>query len=195
MKKTISILSLLLILTVSCSSEGESDNACTPITCLNGGTQTVDCGCDCPEGYSGVNCSTRLTPSSVKITRVVVNKFPDRRADGDWWDTFPNSNADIYIEIENPSNDVIYSHPTFYSDASGLNVSYQFLLEPSLSITNVTGEYFMILRNYNVLFSDDLVAILLFRPYDASRQGFPITYNVSNPQNTFSCDITVEYTW
>lgn len=192
MKKTVSILSLLLILLVSCSKD--DNDSCTPINCLNGGTQTTDCGCDCEEGYTGSNCDTKLIPRSVKITNITVKKFPDTN-NGIWWDTFPNNtDADIYITIENPSNIEIYNHPVYYEDASGLNVSYSYTLTPSLIINDVTGLHWLSLLDFDTD-QDDFITLLLFRPYDSSRDGFPTSVTIANAANTFECDFTLEYSF
>ncbi len=191
MKKTVSILSLVLILMVSCSKD--DNDGCTPINCLNGGTQTADCGCDCEEGYTGSNCATKLVPTSVKITNITVKKFPDTN-NGNWWDTFPNSDADIYITINNSSDVEIYNHPTFYEDASGLNVSYPFTLTPPLIINDVTGIHVLNLFDLDT-FQDDFITLLLFRPYDSSREGFPTSITLANTTNTFECDFTLEYSF
>ena len=194
MKKLI-FLSLFLIF--SCSSDNESDNSCTPVACLNGGTPTTDCGCDCPEGFSGSDCSVKLTPTSVSITKIDIKKFPDSY-NGDWWDTFPsNSDADIYFTIQNPSETEIYNGLNelgFFEDASGLNEIYPFTLSPPLTITNEAGNHILILYDED-LDLDDYVSLLVFKPYNASLSGFPSTYTVNNPPNTFECDFTVEYTW
>lgn len=189
MKKLI-FLSLFLIF--SCSSDNESDNSCTPIACLNGGTQTTDCGCDCSDGYIGSDCSTRLIPISVKITNITVKKFPNLD-NGNLWDAL--SDADITFTIESPSDIEIYEEPTYYNDASGLNVSYPFTLDPALTIYNVTENHTLYLFDYDDLSLDDIMAGLVFKPYDSSREGFPTSFTISNNANTFECDFTVEYTW
>ena len=191
------ILFLFLFLATSCSDN--SDDSCTPITCLNGGIQTTDCGCDCPEGFSNLDCSFKLTPISVTITKIDIKKFPDTN-NGDWWDNLPiNSDADIYFTIENPSSSEIYNgldEIGYYEDASGLGgIIYPFILSPPLTITNVTGYHPLILYDYDTLLSDEFVSLLLFKPYNESLSGFPSTYTVNNPNNTFECDVTVVYTW
>lgn len=183
---------------LSCSSEDDSIDECTPIECLNDGIQTVDCRCDCPEGYSGIDCSAKLKPQSIKISKIVVKSFPDRKDNGDWWDTpffSENNNADIYITIENPDDVIIYEHPTYYEDASGLSESYPFILDPPLLITNVKDTHSLILYDYDSNDSDDFISVLLFKPYEETRDGFPTTINVTSPIDTFELDVTVEYSW
>jgi len=92
MKKIIALL-FVLVLNLNCSSDSSAP-ACTPISCLNGGVSKPDCGCNCPQGYTGSNCGTQITPSSIYVKKIRVKKFPDTD-NGTWWDTFPNSDADI----------------------------------------------------------------------------------------------------
>ena len=187
------LLVVFLFTLSNCSNE--SDDSCTPISCLNGGTQTVDCGCDCPDGFSGTDCSAKLMPSSIKITNVEVKKFPDTN-NGSWWDGFPtNSDADIYITIGDViSGNEIYTSPTYYEDASGLGVMYDFEPETPINITDVTNNHVLTIYDFDSV-SDEFISLLVFNPYDSSREGFPNSIAVSNTTGTFECDITLEYNW
>lgn len=81
---------MLLIITLffGCSKD-ESSSSCTPIACLNGGVSTPDCGCDCPIGFTGPNCSTQVTPTKILITKIKVKNFPNKKLDGvTTWDEF-----------------------------------------------------------------------------------------------------------
>lgn len=198
MRNLIITLSLLLFIAVSCSSD--DDSACTPVECLNGGIETVDCGCDCPEGYSGTDCSTQITPSSITILRVNVKKFPDRKPNGDRWDTglfgIGDSDADIFFTIENDDFEEIYQSSTYYEDASGLGTEYPFTLEPPLTINSVNSIYVLWLKDYDGSSSDyDLMSYVIFQPYNASLDGFPSTRTITNTIDTFEIDLTVEYTF
>ena len=122
MKKIIALL-IVLMLNVNCSSDSDSSTpACSPIPCLNGGTSNANCGCDCPQGYSGTNCGNITTPSKVIITKVVVKSFNNLNNSGIGHDIA--NGPDIYIKINNGST-VIYDHPTLFSNATaGLNTNY-----------------------------------------------------------------------
>ena len=54
---------------------------CDTLNCQNGG-QFIDCACNCPEGWTGDRCEEAVfvrKPSSVKLHRVDVLVFPDKR--------------------------------------------------------------------------------------------------------------------
>ena len=56
---------------------------CETLSCQNGG-QFVDCACNCPEGWAGETCEEPIhvpKPSSVKINRIDILVFPDKRTD------------------------------------------------------------------------------------------------------------------
>ncbi|GGE31610.1 hypothetical protein [Psychroflexus planctonicus] len=106
MRNLIITLSLLLFITTSCSSD-DSDDACTPIECLNGGIETVDCGCDCSEGYAGSDCSSQIDPSAILINKITITSFPLLKPNGDYWDNSlldllsDDKYPDIYVQLIN----------------------------------------------------------------------------------------------
>jgi hypothetical protein len=199
MKKLIALL-VVLMLNVNCSSDSDSSTpACTPIPCLNGGTSNANCGCNCPQGFTGANCGTLVTPTSVKITKIKVKKFPDAD-NGDWWDTFPNSDADIYLTVENSSISLLYtSLPNYFSNATGLGtVTYDFIPTTPINLTNVTSVYFINIYDYdgsNTNANNDFITLLGFSPFSTSQTSFPTTKTVTNSANTFECELTYQYTW
>lgn len=78
---------LIIALFFGCSKDDSSSTpACTPIACLNGGVSTPDCGCDCPQGYTGSNCGTQVTPLQILITKIKVTAFPSTTTNGNLWD-------------------------------------------------------------------------------------------------------------
>ena len=183
-------LLLLFIFSFSCS---ETDDDCTPVNCTNGGSQTVDCQCDCLDGFSGFDCSVQLTPTTIKITKIVVKKFPDTD-DGDFWDSLDLSDADIYIQVTEGLFNIIYDHPFYIPNASGLNVEYEFIPESPINLTSFLSIHYIDLWDYGTLSDDDAISKLSFIPYESSG-GFPTTITRTNSDGTFECDIAFEYTW
>jgi hypothetical protein len=199
MKKLFALL-VVLMLNINCSSDSDSSTpACTPIPCLNGGTSNANCGCNCPQGFTGANCGTLVTPTSVKITKIKVKKFPDVKTNGNWWDILPNSDADIYLTVENSAFTVIYNHPTYFTNATGLGTStYDFIPATPINLTNVSSAYIINLYDYDGSTNNannDFITLLAFTPFLTSQTSFPTTKTVTNSTNTFECELTYQYTW
>ena len=168
--------------------------ACTPITCLNGGVSRPDCGCNCPQGYTGSNCGIQITPLQVLITKIRVTKFPDTNA-GSWWDTLPNSDADIYVTIQNSSSTTLYSSPTYIQDATSNGVNYyDFVPSTPIVFSNVTSGYMMNIYDYDTVGSNQLMDFNAFYLYN-SLGGFPTTKTYTNSTGTFSFTLTLSYVW
>lgn len=184
---------LLVFFLFGCSSDS-GDTPCVPISCLNGGTSTPDCGCDCPQGYTGSDCSTQVTPLLVKITNIRVTKFPDTTPNGNWWDTSPsNSDADIFLTLENINYSTIWTSNNF-TDSTGIGTfAYNFVPTTPIIITNFTSGYYMNIWDKDTL-SSEIIAVTLFNPY-SSIGGFPTTKTFTNSTSTFSFELTLSYVW
>ena len=193
--KRLAVLTVLVLLFNSCTKDSVPSTACTPIPCLNGGTSRSDCGCNCPQGFTGTNCGTQVTPTQVKITNIKVTKFPDTKPNGSWWDSTPsNSDADIFLTIENINNTTIWTSPTYYTDATGIGtLSYNFVPTTPIIITNFTSGYYMNIWDKDTL-SSEFIDLVLFNPYNSSG-GFPTTKTFTNSTSTFSFQLTLEYVW
>lgn len=190
----ISVFVLLGFTLFSCSSDS-SDDSCTPIACLNNGVSNSNCGCDCPQGYSGANCGTIVQPTRITITKVVVKSFSNTDSQGFLWDVI--NDADIYIKINSGSN-VIYEHPTYFQNASGgSNLNYQFTLSPNLQITNVNSPLIVSLWDYDLgdvpPNADDNIGIALFFPFNGN--SFPPTITITDTISPTTFEIHLSYQW
>ena len=192
MKKLLKISAFVLLTLnfTSCSS----DEPCAPIDCLNDGVSNSNCGCDCPQGYTGTNCSTVLQPSKVIITKVVVKTFNNLDDSGFLWDG--TNGADIYIKFNNGTTDV-YSHPSYFSNTTGgTNLNYQFTLSPNLQITNVNSPMSVQLWDYDLEdippTADDYMGFAVFSPFNGYSLPSVLTVN-SDGDTTF--DIYLTYQW
>ena len=201
MKKTFLFTLLTLSLLLSCSSDSESENIsiiqppCTPIPCLNKGVANAQCGCDCPQGYGGSNCGIALTPSKVTITKVVVKSFDNLNSNGIGHDLA--NGPDIYIKINRDAT-VLYDHPSVYSNANaGLNTNYEFILNPTLQITNVNYPIILSLWDYDMedtpSNADDNMAFAAFFPFNES--NFPSSVIVTDPNTATKFEVFLTYQW
>ena len=184
----------IIALFFGCSKD-DSSSSCTPIACLNGGISTPDCGCDCPQGYTGSNCGTQVTPTNIKITKIRVKKFPDTD-NGNYWDILPNSDADIYVTLQNSNLTTIYFHPNNKPDSSSTGTNYfDFIPSAPILITNPTGTFVMNIYDYENVGTDTLMDYCIFNNLYSSTGDFPTTKLFTNTEGTFSFELTLSYVW
>lgn len=179
---------------LGCSSDS-SESPCIPISCLNNGVSNSDCGCDCPQGYTGTNCGTIIQPSRVTITKIVVKSFSNLNPGGFLWDG--TNEADIYIKVNN-GNSVIYDHPSYLSNVvGGSNLNIAFTLSPNLQITSVNSPLIVSLWDYDLGDTpsnpDDNMASASFFPFNGS--SFPSTITVNDPTSPTTFEIHLSYQW
>lgn len=176
---------------LSCSSDSSSE-PCIPITCLNGGTSTADCGCNCPQGYTGTDCSTLIAPTRIKINKVVVTSFPPANSLGSSWDTF-YGNPDIYLELYNGSTPIFLSGGNFYTNAN-YGTEYEFVFSTPATITNVNSLHQISLYDDDAPLTPDFMASQLFTPYINSL-GFQPIITITNSSEFFQVKFYVTYEW
>ena len=178
------LLSFTLIMITSC----KKDDPCDAISCVNGGT-CVNGTCDCPEGFTGPDCSNQETPSSIRITNIKVTKFPSVAGGGAGWDLF--SGADIYVTMSY-NNSTIYTHPSFFQDANS-GTDYDFPPSTNLNITNPTNQYVISVYDDDGFDTHDFMGGIEFTPY-SNNNGFPSTINL-DAGGAVAFQLTVDYTF
>lgn len=162
-----------------------STDPCEGVTCLNGGT-CVNGSCNCATGYTGPNCASEVTPSSMRITKIVVTNFINGG-----WDVIPASSPDIYVTVGSGSNcsSGLYSS-NYYQDAyPGPN--YDFVPSSPINISNPTSPITICLYDYD-LSGDEYMAGVYFNPYE-NGDDFPAvrTLTVSG----LTCKVYLTYYW
>lgn len=201
--KTIAVL-LISSLIVSCSSDsgsGSGSTSCVPITCLNGGTSTPNCGCTCPQGYSGNNCSIQITPNKITITKIRVKKFPNLKLNGNNWDSavLPGyERPDIFPTLYSLNGtNVLFAGVIKNDSFSYGNDSFDFIPNTPIEITKITDKYTLTLWDDDTVFSiinQELMGYIDFNIYN-STGGFPPIITISNPTSLVAFELTVTYTW
>lgn len=196
------IFSLLLL-----SGCTDDDDPCEAIVCLNGGT--CESGvCDCPQGYSGVQCEVFDACEEVVCFNdgTCVNGVCDC-AEGY---TGPSCASQIIPQSISISRIDVTGFPqnqpngTSWDSASGPDIypelskgavviwettdfiqnavsgqDYTFELSPSEALTAPTDEYTLSLLDFDDVEGDDSMGAVTFTPYN-STNGFPTEINVDD---------------
>ncbi len=193
-----------MVLIFSCSSDSSSGGGstpCVPIACLNGGVSTPTCGCTCPQGYSGANCSTQITPSKITITKIRVKKFPNLKPNGNNWDSFvlPGyERPDIFPTLSSFNGVTILFAGVIKNDSFSYgNDSFDFIPTTPIEITKITDKYTISLWDDDTVvntINQELMGYIDFNIYN-STGGFPTTVVISNPSSLVGFELTVTYTW
>ncbi|MEY3501613.1 MAG: hypothetical protein RL308_3286 [Bacteroidota bacterium] len=187
---------LIIALFFGCSEE-DSSSSCIPITCLNGGTSTLDCGCNCPIGFTGSNCSTQVIPTQVKITKIRVKKFPNLKPNGSNWDTFvlPGyEKPDIFPVLFTFQGTVLFAGTPIKDSFSYGNDAFDFIPSTPIVITQLTQMYTLILYDDDVNNSFETMGGINFYIY-SSTGGFPTTIPLNNPTSDYGFELTLSYVW
>ena len=198
----------IAILVFGCSKDSPNSNvlSCTPIPCLNGGTSTPNCGCSCPQGYTGSNCGIQITPTQILVSKIRVNYFPNYDSTGSFWDpTLPTaslSSPDIYVTLEDASGNVLFDAPTYFANVTSNGSNYYDFTPATpiiLPIASVYSIFQVNLWDYdgsdsNISSSDDLMGKKSFFPYSSSG-GFPSSITVSDSSYPVSFTLSLSYVW
>lgn len=193
MKNQIFKLILLSILTAtyfSCSSD-DSDG-CNTIICQNGGT-FVDCACECPQGFTGSDCSNQVIPTSISIDKVTVRLFPSLNGNGAQWDDGIGNEVrpDLYFQLINSQSTIIYDSPVFYENANVAN-DHVFNLGNPIVITNFSQPYIVSLFDFDTVGQDDNMASDAFFIYEDGN-GFPSVISILDTEQPIAVDLEVSY--
>ena len=94
---------------------------CKGIVCKNGGT-CANGDCNCPTGYTGSDCGTEKTPSSVTISKIVLNSYPMTTTSSTGWDSF--NGPDIFLSIVQGTTSSDIQTSGVASDATGSAITY-----------------------------------------------------------------------
>jgi hypothetical protein len=196
MKTIFKSLAMLLMITLffGCSKDSPSSpSGCTPIPCLNGGVSRPDCGCNCPQGYTGSNCGIQITPTFINITKIKVVDFPMTDLSGNQWDSFAVGNyvrPDIFPLLYIGSTTLFQG--TAVQDAVNTNI---YTWTPSIILTPSQFTSQLSLSLYD---EDSATNVFMggfnFNTYN-STGGFPTTITLSNATSPYKFELSVSYVW
>jgi hypothetical protein len=182
-----SVILIALVAFMGCSSDS-STPACVPVVCKNAGVSNPNCGCNCPEGYTGTDCSTQKLPSKILISKIRINKFPNSAGGIDDLGT----NPDLFITIIK-DNILFYQTTTYFTDANGdgsMNYDYSFSTPIEC---NVNSALFLLqLWDYDSNTNNDLMGTIVVSPY-LNYKGFPTSLIIQDESGNYKGEIFVTY--
>ena len=148
------------------------------------------CKKTCETGYTGSSCTTEKTPTSMTITKIVVNGFDPTKTNGSYWD-FSYGKADIYPNVYVGSLK-IFDGATGYISSANYQSAYTFYFTTPITISYPTSTYSVILNDFDATSTDEVMGGLTFTPY-TSGQKFPTTIQLTNPSTRISYTLSVTY--
>lgn len=189
----LTFLSIVFLAFLGCSSSSDS---CETIACKNGGV-FVDCECECPQGFKGIDCSEQIEPKSITITKATVKAFPIQQSNGDNWDfdliTPNNELPDVYITIQNSTLVVVYDSPTFFENSLITGGNYLEFIS-NLKIVNYANPYLVNIYDFDTSGNDDFMASEGFFIYSEFK-GFPETIDVIDVADSILVELNLTYEW
>lgn len=183
MKKLLFSSVLVLMMSVTFFSCSSDSNSPTPVPCS--------------QGYTGINCSTQIQPSKIKITKIRVTSFPNLTPGGNNWDAFAApgwENPDIFPVLFTDNGTIgLYSGLPKSDVYSNGNDVYDFIPASPIVITDVTKQLTL------NLYDEDNGSIEFmggwnFYPY-SSTGGFPTLLNIGFGSGTVKYQLTLTYEW
>ena len=192
---------LLLIFTIfSCSKDSATSSSnCTPIPCLNGGVSRPDCGCNCPQGFTGTNCGTQITPTKILITKIRVTKFPNLKPDGTLWDAWaidPFTRPDIFpVLFDSTGTTILYKGSPTVQDAFSYGTDhFYFIPSTPIQITNPTSSFYLYLYDEDSSTTQETMGGFYLSLY-TSTTGFPTTIIYGQSTDVVGFELTLSYVW
>lgn len=188
--KSVTLIMIVAFLGCSSDSSDSSNPDCTPIPCYNGGISNANCGCNCPDGYGGSDCSNALLPLKIFISKIRITKFPNSSGGIDDLGT----NPDLFIKLIK-DNINLYESPTYFSDANGDGTKYYDYTFSVPIESNIDSAVFTLeLWDYDTTSDSDLMGNVIFSPY-LNFTGFPSSFIAQDITKKYTAEIFVIYQW
>jgi hypothetical protein len=180
----------------SCSKDSES---CAPIACYNQGVANANCGCDCPTGFTGTDCSTLITPKRILVDKIRVVSFPNYKPDGSKWDIGTGSeNPDIvpYFAMDSGATALFAGNSMYNVSSTGKDV-YDFTPVSPIVITDLNAKYSLLLYDDDTITtpSYEFMGGWDFTIYSSELKKFPKILGIGSGNGIVKFEIYLTYEW
>jgi hypothetical protein len=185
------LLPIFLALTFNaCEKDPALTDPCYNITCFNDGV-CANGLCNCPDGYSGSDCSVELTPVSMTITRIEVTNYPATKSSGAGWD--PSSGADPFVVFHSGTGTTYTANDfasSYFTDVTGQDLTFTTGLP--ITVPSLSSNWSLDMWDYDSIVGDpdDLMAGVFFTPISQAN-GFPSSIDL----NATGFSATLYVTW
>lgn len=148
---------------------------------------------ECPDGFTGTDCSIKKTPKKIWITSVDLVSYPmfNNNSDAWDWDEFGvNENPDVFFSIYS-NGSYIYTSDSFYRDATGETLSFQtqlFTENTNLAIVIELRDYDEATNEYEIMSNT-----LPFFIYDPEQNYFP--ESILSQNGSTAVRVNLQYEW
>lgn len=148
---------------------------------------------ECPDGFTGTDCSTKKRPTKIYITGIDIVSYPMINGEGNAWDWIEmgeNENPDVYFSIYS-GGQYIYTADSYYENADGETLSFQ----TPLYTENINLAILVELRDYDEATNEYeyMSSTLPFFIYDPQQTYFPQSVLAQNGNTTVR--INLKYEW
>ncbi len=139
---------------------------CEGKICLNDGV-CMDGTCDCPDQFTGKDCSQQSTPDFIRLNSIQVTRFPATNA-GVSWD--PTDGPDIFFRLHSDEHPL--AQPLVLFENADASTDYYFFIN-IIDFHHVKSVHRIQLFDYDGIGANhDLLGEISFTPYHDTN-GFP----------------------